>query len=206
MKRFCLSLIVAALLPVVASADVSQTGPGATFVDNANSSSSIFVTANEIVSDVFIDINDLNHTWVGDLQATLTHVDTGSSVSIFDGIGSVGNTGAGDSSNFNDSYNFGNGFPGDIWAAAAAGGNGDDIAGGPYFATDINGGLVDMGGAFAGESTVGEWRLDIFDRANGDTGGYGSWGIRIISNPVPEPGSLAVVGLIALGGLIRRRR
>ncbi|MEM7456222.1 MAG: proprotein convertase P-domain-containing protein [Planctomycetota bacterium] len=205
--RFLSLLVLSSLISVsVANADISQTGPGATINDLSTASSSIFVTTPEIVSDVFIDINGFNHTFIGNLQVTLTHVETGSSATLFDGVGAVGNVGLGDGSDLGDSYNFGNGFPFDLWSAAAAAGDADVIPGGPYFATDLNGAAVDIGAMFAGENTVGEWRLDVFDRANGDTGSFNDWGIRIISSPVPEPSSLFAMLAIGCAALSRRKR
>ena len=88
-------------------------------------------------------------------------------------------------------------------AAAAAPLSGDEVAPGVYAAQSF----ASFAATFGGESTLGEWRLDLSDSAGGDDGNYDGWSINFTSNAViPEPASSAVIGLIGLGMFIRRRR
>jgi hypothetical protein len=147
----------------------------------------------------------MTHTWAGDLVVTLTSPNA-TTLSIMDGVGSAGNTGAGDSSDFGGTYDFSDNG-GDLWAAAAAVDGATIIAPGDYFASDINGFQNFFASTFAGESTAGLWTLSIFDRAGGDTGAFSGWTLRITSAAaVPEPGSLALLGLFGMTCLARRRR
>jgi hypothetical protein len=49
------------------------------------------------------------------------------------------------------------------------------------------------------------WTLTIVDRAGGDTGSISGWSAEGTYTAVPEPASMAVLGLGA-AALIRRRR
>lgn len=204
MKQFILPMLLVATMTSVSYADVSVSGDGVVFLDNASVSSSVVIGASETITNLELDISQMTHSWIGDLIVTLTHDDTGTSAVIASGIGSVGNTGSGDSSDFGGDYTFSN-DGGDIWAAAAAA-NGSIVPVGDYFATDINGTLVDLDATFAGENTAGTWTLDFFDRANGDTGFIQNWTLNITSSPIPEPGTFGVLAIAAVAGLARRRR
>ncbi|WP_169978084.1 proprotein convertase P-domain-containing protein [Tautonia rosea] len=169
--------------------------------------SDIVVSESLAITDVTVTLLGLTHTWVGDLIASLTHVDSGTTVDLFNRIDRTGNSGVGDASDFNGDYAFNDAFTGDLWAAAKGGGNNFDIPGGDYFATTVEG-SVSLLSAFNGVLAAGTWRLSISDNADGDSGSLGSWQLRLTA--IPEPSSIVLVGLasvVGVGvGLHRRRR
>jgi subtilisin-like proprotein convertase family protein len=185
------------------SATFTGNGTGFTIADNnaTGASSTIVVTDNFSIADITVTLTNLNHTFIGDLIATLTKVDTGTTVSLFNRIGRVG-TGNGDNSNFAGTYRFNDAFTGDIWVVASGGNSTFNVPGGDYYPTAVDSGaLVPILPAFTGASSAGTWRLTISDNAASATGSLGSWTLSLVgaSSPtaVPEPGSL--LGLLALG-------
>jgi hypothetical protein len=206
----------ATVLTVLPAHAATFTGSGAGFTipDNnpTGASSDIVVTDNFSSSDITVTLTTLNHTFIGDLIATLTKVDTGTTVSLFNRIGRVG-TGLGDSSNFSGTYRFNDAFSGDIWVVAAGGNSTFNVPGGDYYPTAVDSGvIVPILPAFAGASSAGTWRLTISDNAVIDTGSLGSWTLNLVgaSSPtaVPEPGSLLgllALGLVGAGSALRRK-
>ena len=203
-------VFVLALVPMlaagVASADFSGSGSGFAFPDNdpAGASSDIVVSLapNEIISDVSVTLTGLSHTWVGDLNASL--IGPGGTIDLMFRTGDAQGDCCGDSSDLGGDYTFADGGA-DWWAAAASAGGADIIPGGTYAPTTILGAPQSFAGTFGGTTTNGTWTLQISDEAGGDLGSLGSWTLNITS-VVPEPSSLAVLGLAGLGMLYRRRR
>ena len=190
-----------ASLTVLPASAVSFTGTGAGFNipdNNATGASSTIVVPDSFsITDITVTLNSLTHTYVGDLIATLTHVDTGTTVSLFNRIGLV-SSGAGDSSNFGGNYSFNDAFTGNIWAVAASGGSSFVIPSGNYFPTGAGSStLVPMLTSLSGELSSGTWRLTISDNVAQDTGALGSWALNLQGTPIPE--SSSVLGLLALG-------
>ncbi|NCS13392.1 MAG: proprotein convertase P-domain, (modular protein) [Microcystis aeruginosa G13-09] len=197
---FASTVSAIASLTVLPASAVSFTGTGAGFNipdNNATGASSTIVVPDSFsITDITVTLNSLTHTYVGDLIATLTHVDTGTTVSLFNRIGRV-NIFA-DSSNFNGTYSFNDAFTGNIWAVAASGGSSFVIPSGNYFPTGAGSStLVPMLTSLSGELSSGTWRLTISDNEQLDTGALGSWALNLQGTPIPE--SSSVLGLLALG-------
>jgi hypothetical protein len=66
--------------------------------------------------------------------------------------------------------------------------------------------ILSSGSVFNGMDPNGTWTLRIVDGAAGDTGTLGSWSAAGTYAAVPEPATMAVLGLGAAALLRRRRR
>jgi len=165
-----------------------------------------------------IDVIGLNHSWMGDLTMSLTHVQSGTSVVFYN----MNRYRRSESTNLNGNYQFtdSSGAANMVTAASSLGSTAN-IASGEYAAFDSNGnGLNSYTGsdryilssfdAFDGLTMNTGWRLDITDRALDDTGSLTDWGITTSSAPsaVPEPGEWAAMGVLGFGlvGLVVRGR
>ncbi|MGK7892101.1 MAG: proprotein convertase P-domain-containing protein [Xenococcus sp. (in: cyanobacteria)] len=155
--------------------------------------SSISITDDIIIDDISLDLNDLTHTWAGDLEVDLIFDDGAGTVitAVVDNVGG--------STDFDGDYTFEDGgavFPGD----------GNPIPGGIYSPTES------FLAAFGGLNAAGTWTLSINDTAAGDSGSLGSWDLNIEAatvDPVstPEPASLfALFGIGALGVTSLKRK
>ncbi|WP_436716411.1 proprotein convertase P-domain-containing protein [Roseiconus lacunae] len=170
----------------------------------AGISSVITITQNEMVSDIQVDLVGLSHSWAGDLVATLTSP-SGTKADLFYQIG-VGVYG--DGSDFSGDYSFADGGA-DLDATMAGLNGGTAAPSGLYQAATDNGNPVFLTATFAGETTAGDWILNIRDDASADTGSLDSWGLRFTSTriaAVPEPGHASLLILTGLAVLKRRRR
>ncbi len=182
------------------------TGTGFSIPDNnatgASSTITIPTSSNFSITNITVTLNNLTHSYVGDLIANLTYVPTNTTVSLFNRIGRV-NTGFGDSSNFNGTYSFNDASTSNIWSVAASGGDDFVIPGGNYFPTGAGSGtLVPILTSLGGSQTAGDWRLTISDNAEDDTGSLGSWTLNLEGTPIAPvsvPESNSVLGLLALG-------
>ncbi|NCT44717.1 MAG: proprotein convertase P-domain, (modular protein) [Microcystis aeruginosa G11-09] len=181
------------------------TGTGFNIPDNnaTGASSTITVPDSFSITDITVTLNSLTHTLIGELIATLTHVDTGTTVSLFNRIGKNNNNLDGDDSNFNGTYSFNDAFTRNLWSVAASGGPSFVIPSGNYFPTGAGSStLVPMLTSLSGELSSGTWRLTISDNLRGDTGALGSWALNLQGNPLPPvsvPESSSGLGLLALG-------
>jgi hypothetical protein len=180
------------LLPPVGTGGTGT--PDDVFVDTINVPDSFNVT------DITVTLNDMNHTWAGDLRVWLEAPD-GATVDIVNRIGVIGGAGAGDSSDYGGTYSFNDSFAGDIWTVAAGLGSAEVIPGGDYFPTTVDGAVSSIN-SIANQNSMGNWTLRISDNAAGDTGDIGSWTLTL----VPTPGALALFGLAGVCGSRRRRR
>lgn len=165
-----------------------------------------------------IDVIGLNHSWMGDLGMSLTHVQSGTSVVFYNMNRYFSN----ESTNLNGNYQFtdSSGAANMVTAASSLSGSAN-IASGEYTAFDSNGnGLSTYTGsdryilssfdAFDGLTMNTGWRLEITDRQWVDTGSLTNWGFTTSSAPsaVPEPGEWAAMGVLGFGlvGLVVRGR
>lgn len=200
---------VAALALAAAAQATTYTGTGGNIPDNAPTTgltSEIVINDHFYIKDLVVTLNGLTHTWFGDIKATITHVETGDTFSLFDRPGKTNaTTGFGESSNAGGDYSFNDFFTGDLWAAGNGGGTDFVVPGGNYFATGaLSGAKVNFLPSLLGDDAFGTWRLNITDGAAGDLGSLGSWSLAFIKTPVPAPGAFALLGLAGLAG--RRRR
>lgn len=189
---------------------LSGTGTGFSIPDNnvAGALSTITFTDNLPISDITVTLTGLSHTWMGDLIATLTHVDTNTTVSLFNRVGRI-STGPGDSSELEGTYRFNDAFTGDLWATAASLGGSGIIPGGDYFATGANSSSeVPILPAFSGDLSGGTWQLTIADGLSGITGSLNSWALEIETpmGAVPEPLTMLGVGTaVGFGAMFKRK-
>jgi MYXO-CTERM domain-containing protein len=180
------------------------TGSGSGFtIPDGNSIgafSDIVVADNFPINNITVDLNSLTHNWIEDLIATLTHIDTNTTVSLFSRVN--------DNSILNGTYKFNDAFTGDLWTVASSLGSFSTIPGGSYFPTGAGSSAkVPMLTTISGLPSSGTWRLNISDRSSGDAGTLGSWSLNLQgSSPASVPGPLPLLGAGAAFGWSRRLR
>jgi hypothetical protein len=231
----CAALFAAACLCLFAicpahAQPVTESGSGGSIPDatsegtNAyNADAGVFTTEivlsglGPITSFDSITLDDLQHTYSGDLMFELTHVDTGTTVIFLQRPlkSSATSRGTGPLD-----YGSPSGVDGDftfvtdlsstetssdsLWNAVALS---SDVLGGTY-AASANGftGMKSTSyqptdlDAFAGESMDGTWELTAIDESIRDTGSFSGWQIQAtLDDPAPEPGP---AGFFLMGGAI----
>jgi len=179
------------LAPSSAEALLSFTGNGSGFSipDNnpTGASSEINVVEAFLIGDITVSLNDLSHPFLGDLIATLTHVSSSTTVTLFNRVGRV-NTGSGDASNFGATYRFNDTFSGNLWSEAGIGNANDVVPGGDYFPTGANSpDPQPILPSLLGLNSSGLWRLTISDVDPTLTGTLGSWTLNLQEVPGPLP-------------------
>ena len=157
----------------------------------------LIIAPSGTIADLDITLN-ITHAWVGDLNVTLTHVNTGTSVDIFEDVGA----GTGSSADLSGLYRFSDESATTFLSAVTAAGTGV-VAPGTYQASDSTDAQTFLS-AFDGQNIQGTWRLSIFDdfagSADGNLVNY------TLHMTVPAPGALGLLGAAGVAGLGRRRK
>lgn len=204
MRKYCF-ISLAAMASCFAYGQSFNGGPGV-IPDNNPAGVSVLVNVSGLGAGAQLtklSFTGLSHTWVGDLRFRLTDP-SANTIDIFYRPGWVG-SGFGLSSDLspNNSYAWVRTGGADFWAAAA----GTPIPSGNYAPGSQNGTGTQTPTSFSsfvsGAAANGNWTMFAVDGAGGDTGGWQT--VTLTFAPVPEPASIAVLGLGA-AALIRRRR
>jgi subtilisin-like proprotein convertase family protein len=193
-------------------ADVSGSSLDAgTFDIGVPFTSTIVIGANEIISDVTLTIN-MEHSWIGDITATLTHVESGLSINLIPAAlsdsSNLGVDAGGTDALVPGAYTFSDAGTQTLGTAAAGGTSSFEIPLGIYLASNGTAtGSASLAALYGGDSTLGSWRIDFSDIAAGDDGRINGWSINFTSSAaIPEPGSMALLGLLGVACIARRRR
>ena len=176
--------------------------------NNAGVLSTVTITESEIIESARFTIEGLQHTWIGDLIVTVTHLNTGSTATLFNRVGTTSSpTSAGDNSDINGAYTFADNSP-SIWTEAANGDTDFLVQGGTYEASGVLEAFVSLDSIFGGESTFGDWQFTISDNNATQFGSFLQTSVEFeTAAAVPEPGTMATVVLGTLfGGVYFRRR
>jgi subtilisin-like proprotein convertase family protein len=157
--RFCDTLLAPLAIP-----DASAAG-----VDN-----SIIVPAGAAtIADLNVELH-VSHTWIGDVRATLTHVNSGRSAVLLDQPGLPASaTGCG-LDNFDATFD----------DTALRFGEDRCDEGPPFAAIDGSVRPVAPLTTFNGDGLTGTWRLNLSDRATQDTGALVGWCL-VANSPAP---------------------
>lgn len=212
-KIFTLSILAAA---AVSQADVfSMSGGAITITDNTtNSSSGAFSgAAGSITSLDRVTVFAISHTWVGDLTVRLNY--GGQMFTLFHRPKGTSTSTAGSSNNFA-------GVTLDFLPSATTtidsivdATTTTNIPGGTYRAahqtvenqttTSANNTVLSDHNVFNGLDPNGSWTMSITDSAGGDVGSIQGWAAAGTYAAVPEPATMAALGL-GVAALLRRRR
>ncbi len=210
MKKSFLILLCSLLLAGNASADLFTGGSGMTFVDNTTQSGTLTVVPTGTIAsfDNLIINMTTQHTWLGDITFTLQSP-TGTQVQIMRRQGASGAGNSGDLQvGLHTFVDDGSGLsmPFTNTATNMAGGTVWNRSNNPASTTLVPTINPNTYASFAGQVVNGTWTLFGQDSAGGDVGVVGDWSMNITLTAIPEPGSLVVLSVFGLVGLVRRRR
>jgi hypothetical protein len=168
---------------------IAVSGPGGQIADGRGSCTTVMpgpprtsditiATDHFMINDVTVTLTDLNHTFGGDLIATLQHVESRTSVDLFRRVEMAPNLECGSRGVFGGTYRFSDSFTGDLWSFPAMTAS---LPPGDYFASTTSGtkSLLTGASGFRGRGVAGTWRLTITDAVMGDTGSLGGWTLRL---------------------------
>jgi subtilisin-like proprotein convertase family protein len=205
-KWFALVLLSLAVVNP-ALADLVGSGTGFVIPDNNQNGVASTITFSDdliVTGNLVVTLSGLNHTYVGDVTATLIAPDL-TTHTLFFRIGRTTTTGTGDSSDFGGDYVFSDAATGDIWAEAASRNAITALGPGAYRTTgEFSSAFTTMDSVFAGKSTLGNWTLRMADLSGGDSGSLAGWSLSM--SAVPEPNSLTLLALAGLTVVAKRRR
>lgn len=185
-KTLCLTLAAAFAIGATAGAQAgvitTSTNVPVEICDTCSVSSTLNVGSHGRVLDVNALV-DITHGWDADLVLSLSH----------DGVTVLLSNRQGGSGGAN--------YTGTVFDDQADTGIDAGYAYAPYTGSFRP---QEALAAFIGHDVFGDWTLTVVDSEAGDAGTIDGWGI---SAEVPEPASLALFGVAALGlGVARRRR
>ena len=152
--------------------------PGLAIPDSpvAGISDTLTIAAGGTVADLRASVK-INHTYMGDLNISLSHLDTGTSVTLL-----AGSTCSGDNldNTFTDLGNY----------AAQAGCRYDPNSAFPPGVLLLPSSPLS---AFNGQNLAGDWRLSVVDNSQDDIGSLVSWCMSIVPAPTATPTATPIV-------------